>query len=228
MKRKLEGFIRGLRLQFATVWAMLCVLGAVHAGITNWTLFGWSLFGLLMAVFACHFLDEAIDWRLGRDLNCGGMGIIREGIFKDTDCIKIAICFLCLAGVAASILFLYVGVWLLLFIIIGAFLLATNHIHETILLVHDYAISLAFVTAYLGSYFIQKNALTLESVLIGLFIFFIIVGFIPWQDLADYEEDKKHNKKTIIVGFGYENAGRICILHGIIGLTILVLYFLFA
>jgi len=204
------------------------LLGAFFGGVTNWNIFWLGFAGLLFIVFACHFFDEVVDWKLGRDVNYGGMGIIRENMLTLSECYGIAVSFLVPAIGCGVLAILEVGLGLIPFLVLGFILLATNHIHETLPLIHDYAISLAFATVFLGSFYMQHLTLTLSTILFALFIFFIIVGFIPWQDLADYEEDKKHNKKTIIVKFGYENAGRICILHGIIGLTILVLYFLFA
>lgn len=222
--KKGSAFVLALRPHFSIMWVLMGIIGASFAGIINIQLFIVTLIGLLFSALGMHYLDEALDWELGRDKEYGGMGTVRSGTLKLFELKAGVVVFFAIATGCGGYLVLHTNLWLLLFILGGVGIMLSNHITEEITLVKEWVVCIGLGLLLMGSYYVQTLTITLPIVLFTMFMALILVPVIVLQDIPDYEVDKKSKKNTLVVRFGIKNGTRIGILHFTIGLIPLILW----
>ncbi|HME54573.1 MAG TPA: UbiA family prenyltransferase [Candidatus Lokiarchaeia archaeon] len=210
---KIIGWVRATRPQF--------LVGYIGAGVIG-LLIGFSQFKALpsipfavldfviviLSAIGVAFRDEAADWIAGYDLESGGVGVIREGIIDARPLQRVGRTLNIIAGGLAVYHFLLVHQLVYIGIPSAIFMIGTNYITERITLGHEIVAAFSFPAAFLLLYIGQGSwQLNLGTLLFAVFLFLLAFGLVPYQDIGDYEIDKKTGKKTLTVKLGIDRVG---------------------
>ena len=151
----------------------------------------------------------------------GGTGVIREGIL-DAHSLQVSGRTLnVIGGALGAIQVFYAPQLLYLAIPIAFVILGANYLTERVPLGHEIMPAFAFAATFLWVYLAQGWSLTLGTLLFFLFAFAIVFALVPYQDIGDYEADKKSGKKTLTVKLGVDATGHFSILIALLSLIIL-------
>ena len=213
------------RPQFLIFWILLALVGAAMAGFPRFDLFGITLLGICLIVVSCHLRDEFKDWESGRDLDTGGMGVIRRGEMTIVGLRRLSYAFLGAALCVGAILVYLTGWPVLVFALLGLLSYSVLHRLETIPIVREWQIILTVGLAVLGTCYIQAASVGVKEVYTFFMLAFLLVpGVVFMQDVPDIEQDRKSGKQTIFVRFGVERGTGIAIAHALVGLVMFLIY----
>ncbi len=224
--KKIFGFIRLLRPQFLLAY-LIVGIGGIAIGFTQdqkLTTNSFSILGFLpiiLAAMGVHLRDEASDWVNGYDTEYGGMGVIREGLYSVKTVKRLGFLFTAI-GIILGVLqafFLpilwFIGIPMLIVIIFA------NYLTEEIFLGHEMVTASTYWGTFLWVYLAQDWQITLSIALFSIFIYLIVFALIPYQDIGDYEVDKKNGKKTLTARLGVDGIGQLSVFIGLFSLLML-------
>lgn len=227
-KQRLLAVVRLIRPQFIIAYIIIGISALAFGLFQDYKLlsFGSAFFAfvpIILAAIGVHLRDEAGDWSAGYDLESGGMGVIREGIFAEQAVrnwgrvITLIAIFLGIYQAIEQPLMLLVGIPMFVVIIYA------NYLTEEVPLGHELVTASSYWGTFLWVYLYQEWPLTLSIILGSFFIYLIVLALIPYQDIADYEVDYKSGKKTLTVRLGLDGVGHLSIFLALFSLLILCL-----
>ena len=225
-KQKIIGWLRATRPQFLFAYIVLG-LGGLFIGLALFKILPsvsyafLSFTTIILSTIGIHFRDEAADWLDGFDIEYGGVGVIRKGILEakslqfwgrllDMIAIGIAVVH---AYLVPSLIYVIIPISL---VIIGA-----NYLTERVFLGHEFFPALSFAMSFLWVYLGQGWPFTTGILYFTLFAFTMVFALAPYQDIGDYETDKKSDKKTLTVKLGIDAVGQFSILIALLSLFLL-------
>lgn len=152
---------------------------------------------------------RGIDTATKRTKMSGGTGVLPEGLLKPKSVYRAGIVFLIIGAITGSYFVITDGI--IIAAILG-FAILSIYFYSTKIV--DSGLAEFFVTVkgtmiVLGTFFIQSDQLTIESVLAGIVvgIFSSLVLFI--LSFPDYDADKSKGRKTLVIAIGKSKATKI-------------------
>ena len=152
---------------------------------------------------------RGIDTATKRTKMSGGTGVLPEGLLKPKSVYRAGIIFLIIGAMIGSYFVITDGI--IIAAILG-FAILSIYFYSTKIV--DSGLAEFFVTVkgtmiVLGTFFIQSDQLTIESVLAGIVvgIFSSLVLFI--LSFPDYDADKSKGRKTLVIAIGKLKATKI-------------------
>ncbi len=231
MTPKLLGFIKATRPQFLIAYVIIA-FGALTQGVVeNNTIDPFiALFSILIALVSAigvHYRDEAGDWASGYDKEIGGMGVIRDGILEENTLRFVGRVIsgvtIVLGILQASILYITHND-LSLFIIglpIFIMIVLVNFLTEEIPFGHEVITAGSYLATFYWLFLAQHWIITPSTFFFSIFIYLVVFALVPYQDIGDYETDKKTGKKTLVVKMGLDELGHLAIFVGLTALVFL-------
>ena len=218
-KIKIIGVIKVIRPQFIFAYFIVAfgglIIGLAQGFTINISFAIFSYIAIGLAVVGINCRDEAYDWVAGYDLEYGGMGVIREGIFE-AKTLKRWGTGLNLAAITLFLIQALMFPLLLIPFIPGlVIMIGANYLTEKISLGHELIPAFSFWGVLMWTYLGQGWILTIPTILFSIFAYLMALSFIAYQDIGDYEADKKSGKKTLTVKLGLDRIGMLSIFIGL-------------
>ena len=147
-----------------------------------------------------------IDTDTKRTKFSGGTGVLPEGLLKPSQVYKAGIIML-IIGSAVGVFFIFER-GITIAIILG-FAIVSIYFYSTRIV--DSGLGEIFVTIkgsmiVLGTYFVQSSHLTVEPILAGIISGVLSSTVLFVNSFPDFEADKKHGRKTLVIVLGKEKA----------------------
>jgi len=229
--QKILGLIKATRPQFLIAYLIIS-LGALTQGEVNNNTIDpiialFAIFISILSAIGVHYRDEASDWAAGYDKEIGGMGVIRDGILHEN---TVRIIGRTISGVTIGLGILQALILYLthddfsLFIIgipIVIMIILVNFLTEEVPLGHEVITTGSYLATFYWVYLAQHWIITPSIIFFSLFIYLVVFALVPYQDIGDYEADKKTGKKTLVVKLGLDGVGHLAIFVGLIALVFL-------
>jgi len=212
-------WLRVIRIRF-----LLASIIAVSVGLAiNW----WqnSSFGILESaltyggVMALHasvdLLNDYWDYKRGIDTKTkrtkmsGGTGVLPEGLLKPKSVYRAGIAFLIIGSVIGSYFVIIDGI--VIAIILG-FAILSIYFYSTKIVdsgLAEFFVAVKGTMIVLGTYFIQSNQLTLESILGGIVVGVLSSLVLFIASFPDHDADKSKGRKTLVIVVGKQKATKI-------------------
>jgi len=224
-KIKIIGVIKVIRPQFIFAYFIVAfgglIIGLAQGFTINLSLAIFSYIAIGLAVVGINCRDEAYDWVAGYDLEYGGMGVIRDGIFEAKTLKRWGIGLNLAAIILFLIQILMFPLLLIPFIPGLVIMIEANYLTEKISLGHELISAFSFWDVLLWTYLGQGWILTIPTILFSIFAYLMALSYIAYQDIGDYEADKKSGKKTLTVELGLDRVGMFSIFIGLMAFIVL-------
>jgi len=217
---QLSKWIRAFRLKFLPQGVMPVLLGtAIAWSVDNQFNLGYFLlvfFGMVFVQFGLTMLDDWHDFIRGTDTvgtaeknpYTGGSGVLVDGTITPTEMITVVTLFYVIAIIIGVYFILVLGPIVMYIVLVGFFIsifyslkpfqFAYRGLGEFMMLL-GYG-----PTITLGAYFVQAQRLTWQVFLAGL-----IPGMLMWvmiviNEIPDFDDDRRSDKKNLVVRFGVD------------------------
>ena len=212
-------WIKETRPQFLTLSVALAFLGTAIAWYHGPVNIGYAFlagFGLMLTHGSVNALNDYFDYKSGIDLNTrrtpfsGGSGLIPEGKLPLKQALGVGVITFLIA-LAIGIFFVMVKGWQLapLLIIAGLLLvLYTPVILKTPWPEWSPGLGLG-ILPILGFYFVQVGEYDWRVLMASVPSGILVHNLLLLNEFPDVEADRKGNRKTTPVLFGFEAAGRL-------------------
>ena len=221
-----RGWVIASRPQFVIAYVIFFFGGIVFGKVQGFDpspdrIIG-SIMVMVIAALAVHYRDESADWSAGYDREHGGAGVVRSGLLSAGALSRVgAVLAACAIGLIA--LLCYYEPWAAIAGVPGiVMILFHNGLTERISMGHELVTALSYWSAVTWAYSTQGWQVTRAFALFSLFSYLVALAFVPYQDIGDYEYDRRSGKKTLTVRLGPDKIGILSIMIGLA--AILVLY----
>lgn len=228
---------KALRFHFTSLSTLPALLGVVLA-LHQESSFNGRYFILLLAALLCHHFalnmaDDYFDFKQGADSDqnstpyAGGSGVLLAGDMLPK---TMNMAFLILYGITIGIGLYFVSIrgWFILALGLVGIFSSYYYTAPPIKLCHrglgELTIFLNFgPLIVMGSYYLQTQTISLESLLLGLSMGAFICAIVLFNEIPDALTDASVGKKTLIVRFG-KTAGFHLIIVNVILTYLMILY----
>ena len=212
----LRVWLRVIRVRF-----LLASIIAVSVGIAlHWWQSGYievyHVFITVAGVLALHasvdLLNDYWDFKRGIDTitkrtkMSGGTGVLPEGLLDPSSVYRAGITFLIIGSVIGSYFVITVG-WiiavLLGFAIISIYFYSTRIVDSGLA---EVFVAIKGTMIVLGTYYIQSNTITVDSILAGIMIGLLSSLVLFIASFPDHDADKQKGRKTLVILAGKKRA----------------------
>jgi len=229
----LSVWLRVIRIRF-----LLASVIAVSVGLAiNWRqnsavdpLDAILTFAGVMALHASvDLLNDYWDYKRGIDTvtkrtkMSGGTGVLPEGLLKPSSVYRAGIGFLIL-GSAIGFYFVFTD-GILIAVILG-FAILSIYFYSTKIVdsgLAEFFVAVKGTMIVLGTYFIQSNQITIESVLGGIVVGVLSSLVLFIASFPDHDADKSKGRKTLVIAVGKKNATSLFWIFPIISYFMIIL-----
>lgn len=212
-------WLRVIRVRF-----LLASIIAVSVGLAiNWRqnstvdpLDAVLTFAGVMALHASvDLLNDYWDYKRGIDTATkrtkmsGGTGVLPEGLLKPSSVYRAGIGFLILGSVIGFYFVLTDGIIIaviLSFAILSIYFYSTKIVDSGLA---EFFVAVKGTMIVLGTFFIQSNQITLESILGGIVIGVLSSLVLFIASFPDHDADKSKGRKTLVITIGKKNAASL-------------------
>ena len=209
-------WLRVIRVRF-----LLASIIAVSVGLAiNWRqnstvdpLDAVLTFAGVMALHASvDLLNDYWDYKRGIDTATkrtkmsGGTGVLPEGLLKPSSVYRAGIGFLILGSVIGFYFVLTDGIIIaviLSFAILSIYFYSTKIVDSGLA---EFFVAVKGTMIVLGTFFIQSNQITLESILGGIVVGVLSSLVLFIASFPDHDADKSKGRKTLVITVGKKNA----------------------
>lgn len=186
-----------------------------------------------VGVMALHasvdLLNDYWDYKRGIDTvtkrtkMSGGTGVLPEGLLKPSSVYRAGIGFLILGSVVG---FYFVFTDGIIIAIILGFAILSIYFYSTKIVdsgLAEFFVAVKGVMIVLGTYFIQSNQITAESILGGIVVGVLSSLVLFIASFPDHDADKSKGRKTLVIAVGKEKATSLFWVFPIISYSVIVL-----
>ena len=180
----------------------------------QWYIFILILVAALLIQIMANFINDLYDYKKGSDREDrkGPDRMIQKGHISENK-MKNGIWFVMILATIVGSFLVYIGGLIILFIGLSAFLFSYLYTATKLSIAYnglgEFFVFIYFgIIASLGTFYLQTGTYGFEAMLIGVIIGCINANLLVINNIRDYIEDYKSNKKTLVVVFG-ENFGKI-------------------
>ena len=149
---------------------------------------------------------RGIDTATKRTKMSGGTGVLPEGLLKPSSVYRAGIGFLILGSVIGFYFVLTDGIiiaMILGFAILSIYFYSTKIVDSGLA---EFFVAVKGTMIVLGTYFIQSNQITLESIFGGIVVGVLSSLVLFIASFPDHDADKSKGRKTLVIAFGKKNA----------------------
>jgi len=152
---------------------------------------------------------RGIDTMTKRTKMSGGTGVLPEGLLKPSSVYRAGIGFLILGSVIGFYFVLTDGIIIaaiLGFAILSIYFYSTKIVDSGLA---EFFVAVKGTMIVLGTYFIQSNQITLESILGGIVVGVLSSLVLFIASFPDHDADKSKGRKTLVITVGKKNAASL-------------------
>ena len=209
-------WLRVIRIKFLLASIIAVCLGLAINGWQNKTIdVGFAVL-TFVGVTALHasvdLLNDYWDYKRQIDTDTkrtkfsGGTGVLPEGLLKPSQVYKAGIAMLIIGSAVGAFFIFERGITIA--IILG-FAIVSIYFYSTRIV--DSGLGEIFVAIkgsmiVLGTYFVQSSHITLEPILAGIISGVLSSTVLFVNSFPDFDADKKHGRKTLVIALGKEKA----------------------
>jgi len=226
-------WLRVIRVRF-----LLASIIAVSVGLAiNWRqnstvdpLDAVLTFAGVMALHASvDLLNDYWDYKRGIDTATkrtkmsGGTGVLPEGLLKPSTVYRAGIGFLILGSVIGFYFVLTDGIIIaviLSFAILSIYFYSTKIVDSGL---SEFFVAVKGTMIVLGTFFIQSNQITLESILAGIVVGVLSSLVLFIASFPDHDADKSKGRKTLVITVGKKNAASLFWIFPTISYSLIIL-----
>ncbi len=226
-------WLRVIRVRF-----LLASIIAVSVGLAiNWRqnstvdpLDAVLTFAGVMALHASvDLLNDYWDYKRGIDTATkrtkmsGGTGVLPEGLLKPSSVYRAGIGFLILGSVIGFYFVLTNGIIIaviLSFAILSIYFYSTKIVDSGLA---EFFVAVKGTMIVLGTFFIQSNQITLESILGGIVVGVLSSLVLFIASFPDHDADKSKGRKTLVIAVGKKNAASLFWIFPITSYSLIIL-----
>lgn len=233
----LNAWLRAVRIRFLLASVISVALGLSINEWQNKTIdIGFALL-TFAGVAALHasvdLLNDYWDYKRQIDTNTrrtkfsGGTGVLPEGLLQPLQVYRAGIFLLIVGSIIGAFFIFERGITIA---IILAFAIVSIYFYSTRIV--DSGLGEIFVAIkgsmiVLGTYFVQSSHIMIEPILAGIVSGILSSTVLFVNSFPDYDADKKHGRKTLVILLGKTRAATSIwifplIIHGIIVVSVLV------
>ncbi len=212
----LKVWLRVVRIKFLLASIISVCLGLAINGWQNKTIdIGFAVL-TFVGVAALHASVDLLNdyWDYKRQIDTetkrtkfsGGTGVLPEGLLKPSQVYKAGIAMLIIGSAVGAFFVFERGITIA--VILG-FAIVSIYFYSTRIV--DSGLGEVFVTIkgamiVLGTYFVQSSHITLEPILAGVVSGVLSSTVLFVNSFPDFDADKKHGRKTLVIVLGKEKA----------------------
>ena len=213
---RLKVWLRVIRIKFLLASIISVCLGLAINGWQNKTLdLGFAVL-TFVGVAALHASVDLLNdyWDYKRQIDTetkrtkfsGGTGVLPEGLLKPGQVYKAGIAMLIIGSAVGAFFVFERGITIA--VILG-FAIVSIYFYSTRIV--DSGLGEVFVAIkgsmiVLGTYFVQSPHITLEPILAGIVSGVLSSTVLFVNSFPDFDADKKHGRKTLVIVLGKEKA----------------------
>ena len=230
---KLSVWLRVVRIRFLLASVIAVSLGLVISWRQNYTIDPLDAVLTLAGVIALHasvdLLNDYWDYKRGIDTitkktkMSGGTGVLPEGLLTPSSVYRAGIGFLILGSVIGFYFVFTDGIiiaTILGFAILSIYFYSTKIVDSGLA---EFFVAVKGTMIVLGTYFIQSNQITFESILGGIVVGVLSSLVLFIASFPDHDADKSKGRKTLVIVVGKKQATYIFWIFPIIAYFVIFL-----
>ncbi|MBI5860188.1 MAG: prenyltransferase [Nitrosarchaeum sp.] len=168
--------------------------------------------GVLVLHASVDLLNDYWDYKRGIDTvttrtkMSGGTGVLPEGLLKPSDVYRAGIGFLILGSVIGFYFVFANGIIIaaiLGFAILSIYFYSTKIVNSGLA---EFFVAVKGTMIVVGTYFIQSNQITMESILGGIVVGVLSSLVLFIASFPDHDADKSRGRKTLVIAVGKKRA----------------------
>ena len=185
--------------------------------------------GVLALHASVDLLNDYWDYKRGIDTvtkrtkMSGGTGVLPEGLLKPSSVYRAGIGFLILGSVIGFYFVLTDGIiiaMILGFAILSIYFYSTKIVDSGLA---EFFVAVKGTMIVLGTYFIQSNHITIESILGGIVVGVLSSLVLFIASFPDHDADKSKGRKTLVITVGKKNATSLFWIFPAISYSLIIL-----
>ena len=185
--------------------------------------------GVLVLHASVDLLNDYWDYKRGIDTvtkrtkMSGGTGVLPEGLLKPSSVYRAGIGFLILGSVIGFYFVLTDGIIIaviLSFAILSIYFYSTKIVDSGL---SEFFVAVKGTMIVLGTFFIQSNQITLESILAGIVVGVLSSLVLFIASFPDHDADKSKGRKTLVITVGKKNAASLFWIFPTISYSLIIL-----
>ncbi len=209
-------WLRVIRVRFLLASVIAVSVGLAINWRQNFTIDPLDTVLTFAGVMALHasvdLLNDYWDYKRGIDTitkrtkMSGGTGVLPEGLLKPSSVYRVGIGFLILGSVIG---FYFVFTDGIIIAVILGFAILSIYFYSTKIVdsgLAEFFVAVKGTMIVLGTFFIQSNQITLESILGGIVVGVLSSLVLFIASFPDHDADKSKGRKTLVIAVGKKNA----------------------
>jgi 1,4-dihydroxy-2-naphthoate polyprenyltransferase len=224
-------WLRAVRIRFLLASIISVCLGLAISGWQNNTFDIEFAILTFVGVTALHasvdLLNDYWDYKRHIDTEThrtkfsGGTGVLPEGLLKPKQVYRAGMLMLIIGSVIGAFFILERGITIaviLVFAVVSIYFYSTRIVDSGL---GEIFVAIKGSMIVLGTYFVQSSHITLEPIIAGIVSGILSSTILFVNSFPDFDADKKHGRKTLVILLGKKKAAAIiwvfpAIIHGII------------
>ena len=215
----LSVWLRVIRVRFLLASVIAVSVGLAINWRQNYTIDPLAAVLTFAGVISLHasvdLLNDYWDYKRGIDTitkrtkMSGGTGVLPEGLLQPSSVYRAGIGFLILGSVIGFYFVLTDGIIIaaiLGFAILSIYFYSTKIVDSGLA---EFFVAVKGTMIVLGTYFIQSNQITLESILGGIVVGVLSSLVLFIASFPDHDADKSKGRKTLVITVGKKNAASL-------------------
>ncbi len=184
--------------------------------------------GVLALHASVDLLNDYWDYKRGIDTITkrtnlsGGTGVLPEGLLQPSSVYRAGIIFLIL-GAVIGFYFVYLN-GITIAVVLG-FAILSIYFYSTKIVdsgLAEFFVAVKGTMIVIGTYFIQSNQITIESILSGIIVGVLSAFVLFITSFPDHDADKSRGRKTLVIVVGKTNATSLFWIFPIISYAIIL------
>ncbi|MBS3926562.1 MAG: prenyltransferase [Nitrosarchaeum sp.] len=212
-------WLRVIRVKFLLASVIAVSLGLAIHWNQHYTIDLFDAFLTFAGVMALHasvdLLNDYWDYKRGIDTATkrtkmsGGTGVLPEGLLKPSSVYRVGIGFLILGSIIGFYFVFTDGIIIaaiLGFAILSIYFYSTKIVDSGLA---EFFVAVKGTMIVLGTFFIQSNQITIESILGGIVVGVLSSLVLFITSFPDHDADKSKGRKTLVIAVGKKRATSI-------------------
>lgn len=226
-------WLRVIRIRFLLASVIAVSVGLAMNWRQNSTVDPFAAVLTFAGVISLHasvdLLNDYWDYKRGIDTitkrtkMSGGTGVLPEGLLKPSSVYRAGIGFLILGSIIGFYFVLTDGIIIaaiLGFAILSIYFYSTKIVDSGLA---EFFVAVKGTMIVLGTYFIQSNQITLESILGGIVVGVLSSLVLFIASFPDHDADKSKGRKTLVIVVGKNNATSLFWVFPAISYSVIIL-----
>lgn len=173
-----------------------------------------TMAGVMALHASVDLLNDYWDFKRGIDTSTkrtkmsGGTGVLPEGLLKPKSVYRTGIAFLIIGSIIGAYFITTDGIIIaaiLGFAVLSIYFYSTKIVDSGLA---EFFVAVKGIMIVLGTYFIQSNQITAESIVGGVIIGVLSSLVLFITSFPDYDADKSKGRKTLVIVLGKEKASK--------------------